>query len=362
MAKRRRSVHREGALRRTAGEVQDAANSQRSWTHREGLLLRVEEGGLVGFGEASPLPDYSPDSLADAETDLRRWIEAGCDDSTRSIRSPSARFAAEVALLDLKAQHRGKPLWRMIEGSAASRSRPVQGLVPPGDVEETLERARGHLDAGLGTLKLKVGPDVDAESRRLEAIRREFGDDVALRLDANRSLSADAAMDALSAWASFGIEFIEEPCAEPGPIDSPIPLAFDETLKDPDMARGGWQPLRYWLKEAPYVALVLKPTVLGLETSKDLARLARRSRLDLVVSHTFEGPVALQACAHLALAIGSDVACGLARHGGLDAWPEVDGLLVADDRVDPALSSGAGLGLDGEALWASLDPVTDPEQ
>lgn len=352
MAKRRKSAHREGALRRAAGEVQDAANSQRSWTHREGLLLRVEEGGLAGFGEASPLPDYSPDSLADAEADLRRWIEGGCGDSTQSIGSPSARFAAEVALLDLKAQHRSKPLWRVLAGSEAARSRPVQGLLPQGLPSEGLvQRARDLIGSGIQTFKLKVGPATEEEAARLDALRREFGDDIALRLDANRSLPIEDAMQTLEVWSEFGIEFIEEPCAGPGPIDSPIPLAFDETLKDPDMARGGWQQLRYWLKEAPYVALVVKPTVLGLGTTKDLARLAKRSHLNLVVSHTFEGPVALQACAHVALALGSDGACGLARHGGLDAWADADGLLVADDRVDPELSPGAGLGLDGESLW-----------
>lgn len=344
-----------GALRRVGGEIREVANANSTWRARTGLLLRVEQDGVVGFGEASPLPGYSPDSIDEAEADLRRWIDAGCDDRSDSIQSPSARFAAETACLDLEARRRSKPLWRLVDGSGVSRARPVQGLVPPCSEDESVRVARAHVAAGLRTLKLKVGPEVDAECRRLEALRRELGDGVALRLDANRSLPLDEAHLALAAWAAFDVEWIEEPCAEPGPVDSPIRLAFDETLRDSGMSRGGWKPLRFWCKEAPYAAVVLKPTVLGWNTSVELARWAKRARLDIVISHAFEGPVAFQACAHLALAVGSAGACGLARHAGLDAWPEVPDLLVGDNSVDPERQVGSGLGLDGEALWRQVE-------
>ena len=355
MTKRRKSVHRDGALRRAAGEVQGAANSQGSWTHREGLLLRVTEGGLAGFGEASPLPSYSPDTLAEAEAELTRWIEGGCGDNTDSISAPSARFAAETALLDLKAQFRSKPLWRALSGSESPRSRPVQGLLAHGlSSDDLVQRARELVGSGLKTLKLKVGPAVEEEAARLDALRQEFGEDITLRLDANRSLAIEEATRTLEAWSVFNVEWIEEPCAEPGPVDSPIALAFDETLHDADMSRGGWQPLRYWAKEAPYVAMVLKPTVLGLNVCLKLARLAKRAALQVVVSHAFEGPVAFEACAHLALAVGSNSACGLAPHDGLSAWPEVQSAVVSATEVDPEAVTGSGLGLDTESLWQSL--------
>jgi L-Ala-D/L-Glu epimerase len=46
--------------------------------------------------------------------------------------------------------------------------------------------------------------------------------------------------------------------------------------------------------------------------------------LKVSVSHVFDGPVALAACAALALALAGQVAaCGLTPHPGLQAWPEM---------------------------------------
>ena len=49
-------------------------NARTAWTRREGLLLRLrDEEGRVGQGEASPLPDYSPDTLAGCRAALERF-------------------------------------------------------------------------------------------------------------------------------------------------------------------------------------------------------------------------------------------------------------------------------------------------
>ncbi|MDA8020267.1 MAG: hypothetical protein MPN21_22750 [Thermoanaerobaculia bacterium] len=348
---RARGADRRAELRRVSGPVHRIANSRGSWSRREGLLLRVEEDGRVGFGEASPLPGYSTDTMVQAEADVRRWIGDGCKEPAAALRSPSARFAIEVALLDLRGRRENRPLWRFLGGVESPRPVSVQGLIPPSDPEETLATTVQWFERGLCTFKLKVGPDPEAERRRLEILRREFADRIQLRLDANRSLTGMRAEECLAAWSTFGVEWIEEPCETPGPIDSPIPLAFDESLREPEMAADGWRALGSWVRRAPYVALVLKPTVLGLDASLMLARLAREAGLEVVVSHTFEGPVAFQACAHLALAAGTSRACGLCRHSGLDAWPRVNGLLVGEVAVDPQRRAGAGLGLDGEAIW-----------
>src|SRR5690606_33379374 len=71
--------------------------------------------------------------------------------------------------------------------------------------------------------------------------------------------------------------------------------------------------------------LVLKPMLLGgFLPALALAARARACGAGVVISHLFDGPVALAASAHLAVALGTTRACGLDRHSGLQAWPEID--------------------------------------
>jgi L-alanine-DL-glutamate epimerase-like enolase superfamily enzyme len=91
--------------------------------------------------------------------------------------------------------------------------------------------------------------------------------------------------------------------------------------------------------------LVLKPTVLGgLVACLALAREAAARGLAATVTHTFDGPVALAAAAELAAALpGGGPACGLDRHGGLDAWPPTSIPQLHPAHVASANRPGLGL-------------------
>ena len=91
--------------------------------------------------------------------------------------------------------------------------------------------------------------------------------------------------------------------------------------------------------------LVLKPTLLGgMCACLALARDAAARGLSVVVTHVFDGPVALAAAAELAAALpGRVLACGLDRHGGLAAWPDVAIPQLGPDYVASAGRPGLGL-------------------
>jgi o-succinylbenzoate synthase len=302
------------------------------WTRRLGLELALRDSETTGVGEAAPLPGYSPDTIDDSEralTSLDLHTSTLDSDDPRELIAtaaaliprelPAARFALETALLDRAGRRSGRPLWQLlaqlVPGSDARPLAPVAlcALLPSGEPARALELARAHMAHGVRAFKLKVGPDQldGAPEATLVALRRELGSDVALRLDANQSLSRAALADTLRRVAQHSVEFLEEPLADPTPgelADSPCPLALDELLQ-----RLPEEELRSWLERSRVRVVVLKPTALGgLGVCLRLALAARAVGCDVVVSHTLEGPIGWAACAHLAIALGGARAAGLA--------------------------------------------------
>lgn len=349
----------EGALRQRVGAVQ-AAQSKRS-----GLLLTLyDEAGRAGQGEASPLPGYSRESVqACAEAlrvicrDAARWVASA--DPVRTVQQivvrygdllgpvPAARFALETALFDLLAQRAGVGIRALLgappEGVVArnaSLGTALEGALVP--------RARAALDAGATTLKVKLGAtDFPAELEALRALRAAIGPSVTLRLDANGAWMGDEARSRLVALAVLAPEFVEEPVSGLDLLTlgaTPVPWAVDESLCQPEVAARllGDDPAF----RVGCAAVVLKPTTLGgLLPALALGRQAVARGLRLVVTHCFDGPVALAAACELALALGPhSLACGLDPHPGLAAWPRVPiPQLAAPGLVIPANVPGLGI-------------------
>ena len=343
-------------------------NANALWIERVSIEVALDaSGGARGWGEAAPLPDYSHDSPSQAERALgalpaaRLRALAEVDDPRALLdaaaslipeEQPSARFALETALLDRAARRRGQPLWQLLAEVAADSgedprplprlypSQPVAlcALLPSDDPGAALALARAHVAAGVTTFKLKVGPErlAPEQEATLSGLRRELGTTVGLRADANGSLQPDHLRSALDRLARLGVEFLEEPSrlAELERLgDSPCPLALDESLQ-----RMSASALARWLGLPALRVLVLKPTALGgFGACLRLARAARARGRDVVVSHTFEGPIAWAACAHLALALGGTLAAGLAplAHQAADEPRIVQGWLVPAGEPGP---------------------------
>ncbi len=320
-------------------EVRGAARAQSGGTdlrRRAGLLLTLEDdGGVRGQGEASPLPGYSPDTIGSC----RRALETAIADLPREIdlsgplaaavhavveeidaSAPSARMAFETALLDLAGKRLDAPVSILLGRWDPGRTVPLAALLSPEDPAAAL--ADG-LTRGLAAFKLKIGRPgaFAAEAELVERLRGMHGGRFALRLDVNEGWAPAEAGVRLAALALSAPEFVEQPVPRgllAGMAPPPVPVAADESMQDPEEARAV-------LASSACSVVVLKPTVLGgLVRCLELARAASRAGLGVVISHAFEGPVALAAACELALAVEPRPrACGLAPHGGLAAWPPV---------------------------------------
>ncbi len=141
-------------------------NARVAWSSRRGLLLQLlDSSEMVGQGEASPLPGYSPDSLEDCEQALAGldWdcVEDGylADPGPRFLSEllslvpeqfPAARFALESAFLDLLSERHAA--WQLL-GLAAGPSEggiPRSELLASASLPERVEQGRAALRRGRG--------------------------------------------------------------------------------------------------------------------------------------------------------------------------------------------------------------------
>jgi o-succinylbenzoate synthase len=327
------------SLRRFSGRtfgagIDGAKNARRAWRVRSGLWVELRSGSHRGVGEAAPLPGFSSDTLEGVETALgsldmaKLERAAGIEDTGEALKSvadllprcqPAARMALETAALDLRGHQRRVSAAALL-GAAPGEERALACLVGAAAGTRTLEAVRSARREGFGHFKIKLGAagHFEKEIATVGELRRALGAGARLRLDANRGWSEAQAITACALLEPLDIEFIEEPC--PGltrRLATRIPVALDESLQGLDPG-----DLEALALTSGASIVVLKPMVLGgLSHCLELGRRARALDLGIVVSHSFDGPVALAAAAALALALPSRLAQGLAPHAGLAAWP-----------------------------------------
>ncbi|MGB5809025.1 MAG: enolase C-terminal domain-like protein [Polyangiales bacterium] len=321
------------------------------------VLTLTDEDGVVGVGEGSPLPGYSPDTTEDAANDLRDLLEepleARASISPRALleipeaqlmQSPAARFALETALLDWLGKVRDKPAHVLVAHGPVAPV-PVAHLVMEANAESWERRADRLVARGATHLKFKVGQTFAAEVEALRKVRASHPA-LTIRLDGNRRIALEEFQLHVDALSSLDLEFIEEPVPESDLLAAAslgLPLALDESLRDETSSRS--------LLPSPHVvAAVIKPTVLGgFSAALELADIAREHDAEPVLSHTFEGPIGQAACAELSLALQTRLAAGLGTHPCLLLWPTHRIAAMTSGDIQP--HDAPGLGLEFEDVY-----------
>lgn len=307
---------------------------------REGFVVRLEIDGVEGVGEATPLPGWT-ESVADcrealAEVDGRDWRSPEhAREALDPEVTPAAAHGVELAVLDARARDAGVPLHRVLADDVLTPPEriPVNATVGDATREDTVAAARDAVDAGFGTIKVKVGArPVDEDTERVDAVRDAVGPDVGLRADANGAWSREEARDALARFADANVAYVEQPLA---PDDlaglaelrgGPVGVAVDESLR-------AHRPDAVFESGAADV-VILKPMVLGGPAAATaLAADARDRGLRPVVTTTVDAVYARTAAVHVAATVPGVPACGLATAAMLDEDLAPDPAPVEDGTV-----------------------------
>lgn len=291
---------------------------------RAGVIIKItSEAGISAFGEAAPLDGFSaetidevierlpvldnwlrhhevPDGIERLKGKLFVWLEP--------LNLPaSLHFAVEMACLNLAANSRRQPLFRLISNHTRGHIR-VNGLLT-GSRAEVAAQAQALLDAGFRALKLKVGGDIKEDAERVRAVNAVIAGKAILHLDANQGWAVEDAIAFGNDIGCAAVDYIEEPFKESEEIprffnETFIPAALDETVLTTPFER---------IKSIEGVdVLVLKPTLLGgIEKTWKLIEAARAQAIVPIVSSAFESSLGVLTLANIAGGSARDTSSGL---------------------------------------------------
>lgn len=253
---------------------------------RDGFLIHLQENGSQGWGEISPLPQFSVETLETARLALQTRLRDWCQGATiEECDIPSVAFGLSCAQAELMAE-------------LPEITHYPKAPLCTGDLDELILQLNAANSEKVA--KVKVGFYESVRDGMVVNLLLDAVPCLRLRLDANRSWNQSQA----AAFAKYikhanraRIDFIEEPCKTM--LDSlafaqqtGIAIAWDESVREP-----GFQ-----LKKQPGVStIIVKPTLLGsLNRCKQLIHDAQALGLETVISSSLESSFGLTQLARIA--------------------------------------------------------------
>jgi L-alanine-DL-glutamate epimerase-like enolase superfamily enzyme len=204
---------------------------------QDALLVRVQAGGHVGYGEceAAPLPSIAafvcphshgacqPVSVSvlgrtlDDVQDISAIAADVAYNSMDVLQAAHTFSGVEMALWDILGKARGEPVWKLLGYAHSHPKNPYASLLFGDDAQQTLARARDAVARGFTAVKFGWGPigrgSADDDAAHFMAAREAIGPDGILLVDVGQVFVDDVARAAerLDALEAARATWLEEP-------------------------------------------------------------------------------------------------------------------------------------------------------
>ena len=295
---------------------------------RDGLFIYLRDGERDGWGEISPLPGFSRETLDEAQSALLAWADAWRQGSDAPLPDvPSVAFGISCALaevndaLPLAADYRAAPLCT-------------------GDPDDLVLKLAAM--PGEKVAKVKVGLYEAVRDGMVVNLLLEAVPELTLRLDANRAwtpLKAQQFAKYVNPDNRSRIAFLEEPCktrddSRAFARETGIAIAWDESLREADFRFAAEPGVR---------AVVIKPTLTGsLARVKEQVDAAHALGLTAVISSSLESSLGLTQLARIAAWLTPQTMPGLDTLNLMQTqlircWPESPLPCGAIEDMEPLL-------------------------
>ena len=342
------------------------------------LVKLVTEDGTIGYGEATPLPDWGGDfgrrngeTLATVTSIVNEMLgpaliglDATAVTAARAamdrvlIGNVYAKCAIDIALHDAWGKIVGQPIYRLLGGKVRDAV-PVAHMIGLMNDAEALAEGVSAVEDGARSLQIKGGVDVDRDVALTAALRREVAAGVTLRLDANQGYGGPhSARAAVRRLAEAGADLVEQPTSglrfmAEVTAGSPLPVIADESCWDVHdaldlVAARGADCISIYLAKAG-----------GFVGAGKVARVAEARLMRCDVNGSIESAIGTAANVHFALAHPAvDLGAVIAISAPTGAHPyKTAGRYYEDDILSApmAVKDGAILPLDGPGLGIEID-------
>lgn len=345
------------------------------------VLVRVwTDEGLVGLGEATPLPDWGGDhGRRGGETQrtviavIRDVLEpalVGLDPTrieharatmSRALRGHSyAKCAVEIALHDILGQVAGLPIYRLLGGGCRDAV-PVAHMVGLMPNPEAIAEAEAAVADGIGALQIKGGVDPDRDVALIADLRRRLGDGVVLRLDANQGYrDAKFALSVLDRMVESRVDYVEQPVEGLEEMVAVTAAAKTRIVAD-ESCWDSRDALEVTAARAADTISIYLAKAGGVRGAMQVAAIAQAAGLPCDVNGSIESAVGNAANLHVALAAAPvTMACVIPISAPRGMHPNrVGGAYYDDDIVTQPFDTAAGylLPLGGPGLGVTLDEI-----
>lgn len=290
----------------------------------ENVFLQIEaDNGIFGYGEAAVATHITGETIEQTLANLQQvagqLAGRSIDDYTALINEFRPCFAAnhaglaafEMALLDLVSRSRGIPFGRLFSPAPGCNPRPCftsDITIVIGSLEEAESATRHYADQGFNAFKIKIGKDHELDLQRVLMVKR-IAPDSSLILDANMGFDAAGMLKFLKQLEGYGIRpmLLEQPVPK-GDWDglTAITRALEGSgmLVCADESVGSLAAAEQAIKLQAVNAINIKFMKSGILESVQIAELACRNNIRLMLGAMMESSLAITAAAHFAAALG----------------------------------------------------------
>lgn len=337
-----------------------------TWHHRPNVIVRLNYDGYYGLGESAPLIQITGDdqnsvidelknlTFIDLDPRINTPQELHCYLDELGINSVTLRTAIDFAFHDLRGRILGIPVWKMFSDIITIVPNSVTVYLKE-TLEETALEAKRLITKfpHMKVMKIKLSGNGDFERCRVikEALE---GQVLTFSLDANQGYKDPIlAVKTLNSIIELldKVLLIEEPCPK-GELDklkfvkenirNSLIFADESAVNLEDVMR----IISY--KAAHGINIKLQKTG-GIYPGQQIASLACKSGLKVMVGAMMEGPIGMSAGIHFANNLSGLMLKDLDTD--LDMEDHIDGKIpFADGFRIPGKTSGLGTSLNQEKI------------
>jgi L-alanine-DL-glutamate epimerase-like enolase superfamily enzyme len=192
--------------------------------HILSCLVKIDtDEGISGYGEAeSPvnhceIEKIKQNIIGSEVYDISWMVDrkmAGLGQNTQDL-PPNAMLpgtpemaAIEFALWDCIGKKLRLPVYKVLGGKVREKVA-ISLLVSQKPIEDCIKDIARAISGGIGTIKLKIGVDQRRDIDLFKEIRRQFGDDLVVRLDVDQSWGTTDGIRVLKQMVALNPQFVE---------------------------------------------------------------------------------------------------------------------------------------------------------